>query len=86
MAQHGVAHHTRSLMSCILYETIAALDADRIQQDAQEQHHLLAGSSTSFTACIDHMLPGQHAAEMHMEHLNVAMSHVCHPAHQVDLP
>ena len=59
LAQHAIAPKTEALVAIILLETILMLDADQKQLGAPS---VTAGSSTSFTVCIDHMLPGVGAA------------------------
>ena len=63
LAQHGVAQTIRELIEGVLHETILLLDADKTQLGAATT---TAGSRSSFTACVDHMLPGKHAGETHI--------------------
>ena len=63
LAQHGVAQTIRELIEGVLHETILLLDADKTQLGAAT---ITAGSRSSFTACVDHMLPGKHAGETHI--------------------
>ena len=57
--QHSIAPKTQALITVVLRETILLLDADHKQLGAPP---LTAGSGSSFTVCMDHMLPGVGAA------------------------
>ena len=54
--QHGVAQKEQAIMVILLREAISLLNADSKQLGEAQ---LTAGSASSFTACIDHMLPGE---------------------------
>ena len=64
LAQHGVPLKLREFITVTLAETICLLDADKTQQREDPPK---AGSKSSFTTCIDHMLPGEHAADIHWQ-------------------
>ena len=55
LKQHGASRRTCFLIAFVLHETVLLLDADRNPQ----RHRHAAGSNSSFTACLDHMLPGR---------------------------
>ncbi|CAL5227138.1 g10049 [Coccomyxa viridis] len=55
LAQHGVGPKLRVLMLVTLHETMILLDFDSKQSGAAS---VTAGAASSFTACIDHILPG----------------------------
>lgn len=57
LAQHGVSSTSRKLICVILQEVMVLLHADKAPQ--LEGRNMTAGSATSFTTCIDHMLPGK---------------------------
>ena len=57
LAQHSVAPKVRALITQLLRKTIKMLDLDREQRGASPIL-MIAGANTSFTVCIDHMLPG----------------------------
>ena len=44
-------------MAATLHDTVLLLDADQMEE---EKDPLMAGAISSFTTCIDHMLPGDH--------------------------
>ena len=60
LSQRGMPRNLCDLMSELLYEVIILLYADRLPQN---RNRMTAGAKSSFTVCIDHMLPGEHAAE-----------------------
>ncbi|CAL5227136.1 g10047 [Coccomyxa viridis] len=57
LAQHDVAPKLRTLITVLLQETIQMLELDSRQLGACPVL-MIAGSASSFTVCIDHMLPG----------------------------
>ena len=59
---HGIARATLGLIMTVLDEVMVLSVADRQQRGAKT----MAGAHTSFIACIDHMLPGEDAAAVHM--------------------
>ena len=58
LAQHDVAPKLRTLITVLLQETIQMLELDSRQLGACPVL-MIAGSASSFTVCIDHMLPGE---------------------------
>ena len=56
LAQHGIAPNLRNLILVTLQLTIRLLDADRMPEN---KGSLTTGADSSFTICIDHMLPGK---------------------------
>ncbi len=60
LAQYDVALKSRALIAALLRETITMLKLDREQLRASPVL-MIAGAETSFTVCIDHMLPGEGA-------------------------
>ena len=61
LAQHGVGPKLRVLMLVTLHETMILLDFDSKQSGAAS---VTAGAASSFTACIDHILPGERSGAM----------------------
>ena len=57
LAEHGVAQFLISVIIVALDATVILLGADRLSQ--LRAYQMMAGSRTSFVACIDHMLPGE---------------------------
>ena len=62
LAKHGVSGKMLLVMTTILNEILLLLDADKRQLAAGP---LMAGSRSSFTICVDHMLPGELSVCMH---------------------
>ena len=64
LAKYAVPPKLRTFLIALLHETIMMLDFDKKQLGADPAPPT-AGSASSFTACIDHMLPGMPAGIMH---------------------
>ena len=58
---HGIAATMVTLILSVLGELSALLNADRLQLSARN----IAGAHTSFSSCVDHMLPGEKADGVH---------------------
>ena len=59
LSQHGASRKTCALIVFILREAVLLHNAD---QAGEEKDPLMAGSISSFTTCLDHMLPGERSS------------------------
>ncbi len=66
LAKHGVARNLRHLLAALLLETMFLLATHKEQLKAATA---AAGSRSSFTVCIDHMLPGKQMSKLQGLHI-----------------
>ena len=58
LAKYGIPPKSRAFVTAILHEAITLLDLDKEPKEGASAP-AAAGSASSFTACLDHMLPGE---------------------------
>ena len=75
LAEHDVAAKSRMLLTIVLHETILLLHANKAKPGASQP---TASSRTSWTACIDHMLPGEGCTAIHANPPDVLPLHLKH--------